>query len=137
MSSNFRNEIEALRHELEEHNYLYYVLSEPTIPDSEYDRLFKRLEQLEALHPELLTPASPTQRVGASPLESFNSIKHTVPMLSLGNVFDEDELKAFNTRIQQRLETSNEFEYSAEPKMDGVAVSILYKNGEFFKAATL
>ncbi len=136
MSSNFRNEIEALRHELEEHNYLYYVLSEPTIPDSEYDRLFKRLEQLEALHPELLTPASPTQRVGASPLESFNSIKHTVPMLSLGNVFDEDELKAFNTRIQQRLETSNEFEYSAEPKMDGVAVSILYKNGEFFKAAT-
>lgn len=128
--------IDALRQQLNEHNYNYYVLDNPTIPDAEYDRLFRELQQLETENPELITDDSPTQRVGAEPLKEFSQIKHTIPMLSLNNVFSEEELNAFDKRVHDRLATSSTIEYTCEPKLDGVAVSLRYKNGLFLQAAT-
>jgi len=130
------NKVNALRKTLRDHNYRYYVLSEPSVPDSEYDRLFRELRQLEADYPELASIDSPTQRVGAKPLSSFATVVHDIPMLSLDNVFNQDELAAFNNRVSQRVETTTEIEYVCEPKLDGVAISLRYEKGVLVTAAT-
>ncbi|MEZ5508636.1 MAG: NAD-dependent DNA ligase LigA [Gammaproteobacteria bacterium] len=129
-------QIEQLRDQLREHNYHYYVLDNPVIPDVEYDRLFRQLQELERAHPELITRDSPTQRVGDKPLDEFAQVQHRVPMLSLDNVFNDEELVAFDRRVRERLESDDEIEYVCEPKLDGLAVSLRYENGEFVQAAT-
>lgn len=128
--------VESLRKELEEHSYRYYSLDAPSIPDSEYDRLFTELKALEDQYPDLLTPESPTQRVGAKPLESFAQIKHRIPMLSLDNVFDENSLSVFFDKTAEKLGIDTGVEFVAEPKYDGAAVSVFYLNGKFSYAAT-
>ncbi len=128
--------IAALRAELEDHNYRYYVLDAPTIPDPEYDRLFRQLQELEQQHPELVTPASPTQRIGARPATGFKQIRHEVPMLSLANAFADEELIAFDKRVHDRLHSGAQVEYACEPKLDGLAVTLLYEQGKFVRAAT-
>jgi DNA ligase (NAD+) len=130
------NKIEKLREQLRQHAHSYYVLDAPEIPDAEYDRLFRELEKLESEHPELVTADSPTQRVGAQPLASFSQVKHRIPMLSLGNVFSDEELFAFDKRIRDRLKNDAVIEYAAEPKLDGLAVSIVYQDGLLAQAAT-
>jgi DNA ligase (NAD+) len=130
-----KERVDALRRQLNEHAYRYYVLDEPIISDAEYDRLYRELEELERQYPELISPDSPTQRVGDKPLEGFKQVKHEIPMLSLGNVFDEDELRAWDKRIRE-LTGLEEVEYSAEPKLDGLAISLLYENGQLVRAAT-
>jgi DNA ligase (NAD+) len=129
-------QIEALRAEIRHHNQLYYVLDDPQIPDAEYDRLFRDLQALEAANPELITPDSPTQRVGGAALSEFGSVRHELPMLSLANVFSEEELANFDRRIHERLKEEADIEYVAEPKLDGLAISLLYENGVFVRAAT-
>ncbi len=129
MSTSVEKEIEKLHEQLRYHAYQYYVLDDPDIPDAEYDRLYKQLIALEKKRPELITTDSPTQRVGSKPLTGFEQIKHQLPMLSLDNVFDEDELKAFNQRIQDRLRISDDIEFVAEPKLDGLAISLRYEQG--------
>jgi DNA ligase (NAD+) len=129
-------EIQGLRAEIQEHNYRYHVLDAPTIPDEEYDRLFSRLQALEAKHPELIEPTSPTQRVGAHAQTEFSQIQHEIPMLSLANAFSIEEVLAFSDRIDQRLNQKASIDFHCEPKMDGVAVSLLYKNGELVQGAT-
>jgi len=128
--------IEALRREIREHNYRYYVLDDPSVPDAEYDRLMRELEALEAGHPELVTPDSPTQRVGAEPADRFGEVRHAIPMLSLANAFSEDDLNAFYKRIRDRLGTEDDIEFAAEPKLDGLAVSLLYEDGKLVRGAT-
>ena len=140
--------ITELRAELDEHNYRYYVLDEPSVPDAEYDRLFRELQALEAEHPELVTPESPTQRVGGEALSAFGEVRHEVPMLSLGNAFEEEDLRAFDRSVQSGLGISGgahtrdlfgggaEVEYSCEPKLDGLAVSLLYRDGQLVRGAT-
>lgn len=128
-------EIQQLRSTLEQYNYEYYVLDAPTVPDSQYDRLFKQLQALEQEYPELITETSPTQKVGAAALSEFDEVKHAVAMLSLGNAFNEDDVTAFDKRIRDKL-LSNNIEYVAETKLDGLAISILYKDGKFIRAAT-
>jgi len=130
-----RKKADALCETINQHNYQYYVLDDPLIPDSEYDRLLRELIEIEAEFPELIIPNSPTQRVGATPLSEFEQVKHTVPMLSLANAFNEDEMLAFEKRINDRLETEMVI-FSAETKLDGLAVSILYKNALLKTAAT-
>ena len=125
-----------LRTELQQHNYQYYILDAPTIPDAEYDRLFRELQDLEAQYPELITADSPTQRIGSTPLSAFQRIKHKVPMLSLGNAFGEAELLAFDKRVHDRLRSPAEIEYVCEPKLDGLAVSLTYEKGVLVQAAT-
>lgn len=131
-----QQQIEKLREQLRYHNHRYYVLDDPEIPDAEYDRLFRELQALEAEHPELVTPDSPTQRVGGTPLSEFGEVRHAIPMLSLGNVFSDEELLAFDKRIHDRLKSDAEIEFAAEPKLDGLAISLLYENGVFTRAAT-
>ncbi|WP_433961678.1 DNA ligase LigA-related protein, partial [Escherichia coli] len=121
---------------LRHHEYLYHVMDAPEIPDAEYDRLMRELRELEAKHPELITPDSPTQRVGAAPLAAFSQIRHEVPMLSLDNVFDEESFLAFNKRVQDRLKSNEKVTWCCELKLDGLAVSILYENGVLVSAAT-
>jgi DNA ligase (NAD+) len=133
---NVQQQIDALREQLRYHNHRYYVLDDPEIPDAEYDRLFRELQALEAQHPELVTPDSPTQRVGVTPLSEFGEIRHAIPMLSLGNVFSDEELLAFDKRIHDRLKSDTEIEFVAEPKLDGLAISLMYENGVFTRAAT-
>lgn len=130
------SQAESLRREIEAHNYRYYVLDDPEVPDAEYDRLMRELQTLEGTYPELITPASPTQRVGAAPLASFAEVKHSLPMLSLGNVFSADELEAFDKRIRDRLKTEDTLDYVAEPKLDGLAISLMYESGILVRAAT-
>jgi DNA ligase (NAD+) len=129
-------EIETLRNEIRRHNKLYYVDDNPEISDAEYDRLMRRLQESEAAHPELITPDSPTQRVGAAPLEKFETVTHTVPMLSLANAMDEDELKDFDQRIKRILGSEADIEYVFEPKIDGLAVEVVYENGAFTIGST-
>jgi DNA ligase (NAD+) len=124
-----------LRQEIEQHNYQYYALGEPVISDAEYDELFRELQKLEAGHPELVTPDSPTQRVGTAPAEAFAEVTHRVPMLSLNNAFDEDEVGAFDRRVREGL-ASGDVEYAAEPKFDGLAVSLVYEGGALAQGAT-
>ncbi len=128
--------IDYLRSEIRKHDYSYYVLDDPTVPDAEYDRLMKELVELEQQAPELITPDSPTQRVSGTPLQSFRQVKHALPMLSLANAFSKDELEAFNKRVSERLGIKKQIEYTAEPKMDGLAVSVLYRDGLYTQAAT-
>ncbi len=131
-----RARVEALREQIRHHNYRYYVLDDPEIPDAEYDRLLRELQQLEARHPELVTADSPTQRVGAEPVRAFGEVKHEVPMLSLDNAFSDDELADFDRRIHDRLKTDQPVDYAAEPKLDGLAVSLLYEQGVLVRGAT-
>lgn len=127
--------IEALREEINSHNYAYYVLDNPEVPDSEYDRLLSELAELEQQNPELVTTDSPTQRVGATPLDSFAEVEHKIPMLSLANAFSEQEMLDFDRRIREGVE-ADEIEYAAEPKLDGLAISLLYQDGKLVRAAT-
>ncbi len=136
MSISIKKQIEVLREKLRYHAYQYYVLDDPDIPDAEYDRLYQQLLTLEEKNPDLITTDSPTQRVGASPLTAFEQIQHQMPMLSLDNVFNEEDLQAFNQRIQDRLKLSEDIEYTAEPKLDGLAISLRYEKGELIYAAT-
>lgn len=131
-----QEQITALRTMLHHHEYLYHVMDAPEIPDAEYDRLMRELRELEAAHPELITPDSPTQRVGAAPLTAFEQVRHEVPMLSLDNTFDEAGFLAFNKRVQDRLKSSDDLTYCCELKLDGLAVSLLYENGLLVRAAT-
>jgi DNA ligase (NAD+) len=136
LPSNILQQVQKLRQAINEHNHSYYVLDSPSISDSEYDQLFIALQALEKLHPELVTANSPTQRVGAEPLKEFLQVHHEIPMLSLENAFADEEVLAFDRRIKERLGVERDILYSCEPKYDGVAVSLLYKNGIFVRAAT-
>ena len=131
-----RKRVDSLRATLEDHNYCYYVLDDPRIPDAEYDRLFRELQKLEAEHPELATEDSPTRRVGSSAETSFEEVTHRLPMLSLDNAFSEDELRDFDRRVRDRLGEDGTIEYVCEPKLDGLAVSLHYENGTLTRAAT-
>ena len=134
--ADIRAQAQQLRSEIEEHNYRYYALDEPSIPDAEYDRLFRKLKRLEAQYPGLITPDSPTQRVGQTPLESFASVRHQQPMLSLDNAFSEEELRAMDRRVRQGLGIDAEIDYVGEPKLDGVAANLLYEEGRLVRGAT-
>lgn len=127
---------ELLRHLLNDYNYQYYVLDQPTVPDSEYDRLLRELIDLEMKYPLLKTPDSPTQRVGAEPLKVFPSVLHEIPMLSLDNAFNETEVIAFDRRIHDKLNTTTSIDYCCEPKFDGLAISLIYQKGLLVRAAT-
>ena len=129
---------EALRAQIAAHDHAYYVLDAPTVPDAEYDRLFRELVALEAQHPELVRPDSPTQRVGGAPAAGFATVRHSVPMLSLANAFDDDDVIAFDRRVREALgdRAPGEIEYCAELKYDGVAVSLRYEGGALALAAT-
>lgn len=126
----------TLRGELNGHNHAYYVLDQPSIPDAEYDRLFQELQALETAHPELVSPDSPTQRVGGAPLPQFDPVRHDVPMLSLGNGFADDDIVAFDKRVQDGLESLQQVRYAAELKFDGLAISLRYVDGVLVQAAT-
>ena len=128
-----RAQVEQLRRQLNEHNYNYYVLDAPTIPDYEYDRMLRQLEELEAAHPELITPDSPTQRVGGQALEAFQQVVHQVPLQSLQDVFSPEELEEFDRRVR---ESAEEVEYLVEPKVDGLSVALEYQDGVFVRGAT-
>lgn len=130
-----RSRIQELRREIDHHNYHYHVLDAPQVPDAEYDRLLRELRDLEARFPELITSESPTQRVGGEPLAGFVEVEHLVPMLSLENAFDEAELRAFDRRIRERL-GQDRIRYLAEPKLDGLAISLTFEGGRLLRAAT-
>jgi DNA ligase (NAD+) len=130
-----RKRVEALRKEINHHNYLYYVLDAPEIPDAEFDRLMRELEELEARYPELVTPDSPTQRVGAAPLKEFAEVRHEVPMLSLANAFSDEEAREFDRRARERLGVDR-IDYAVEPKLDGLAISLRYEDGVLTQGAT-
>lgn len=134
--SNVKSQIDKLREKLNHHNYRYYVLDDPEISDAEYDRLFRELQTLEKKHPELIQSDSPTQRVGGAALSAFTQITHAVPMLSLENVFTHDELMAFDERIQRQLKSNATIEFVCEPKLDGLAISLRYENGDLVSGAT-
>ncbi|ABG40297.1 DNA ligase, NAD-dependent [Paraglaciecola sp. T6c] len=121
---------------INEYNYQYYVQDNPSVPDAEYDRLMRELLDIENNHPDLRSPDSPSQKVGGAALSAFEQVEHEVPMLSLDNAFDEDDMQAFEKRIKDRLKISSEISFSCEPKLDGLAVSILYENGQLVRAAT-
>jgi len=133
---NIRIRINQLRDEINYHNYRYYVLDDPEISDAEYDRLMRELQELEGQYPELITPDSPTQRVGAAPLEAFETVEHTFPMLSLDNGFEEYEIREFEDRLKKLLPADEKVEYVAEPKFDGLAVELIYENGLFTIGST-
>lgn len=131
-----QKEITSLRETINEHNYRYYVLDDPSISDAEYDQIFLHLKTLEKQFPDLVTPDSPTQRVGAAPLKTFSEVKHSVPMLSLDNAFEDQDIVDFDKRIHDRLDTERDIEYCCEPKLDGLAMSIRYEHGVLVQAAT-
>lgn len=133
---NTQQRIQHLRDQINEHNYRYYVLDDPSISDAEYDQLFKQLVALENAHPEFATNDSPTQRVGAEALTSFSQVRHKIPMLSLSNVFTEAELKAFIDRIEDKIQETKNLNYVCEPKIDGLAVSLIYEKGKLIQGAT-
>ena len=135
MSDNI-SKVQSLRDKINDHNYRYYVLNDPLISDSEYDQLFRELENLEQKSPELVTQDSPTQRVGTTPLKSFGTIQHSIPMLSLENAMDEDELRSFYERLQKGLNNNNKISIIAEPKLDGLGVELVYENGFFIHGST-
>ncbi|MEE8093179.1 MAG: NAD-dependent DNA ligase LigA [Gammaproteobacteria bacterium] len=135
-----RKRLIELRETIAQHDFAYFVLDDPVVPDAEYDRLARQLRELETDHPELVTADSPTQRVGIKPISEFSEVRHRVPMLSLDNAFNKDELLEFDRRVQERLKASDidaqEVEYVAEPKLDGTAVSLRYEDGQLVLAAT-
>ena len=130
-----RQRVEALRREIEHHNYLYYVLDQPEISDAEFDRLMRELQDLEARYPELVSPDSPTQRVGAEPLKEFGEVRHEVPMLSLNNAFSDEEAVDFDRRARELLGVKR-IDYAVEPKLDGLAISLMYQEGRLVQGAT-
>ena len=129
-------EILELRREIEKHNYQYHVIDDPLVSDADYDRLFRRLVELERQYPEFASPDSPTQKVGAPPLEKFGTVQHTLPMLSLNNASDREEMAEFEERIRRFLKSTGPIEYAAEPKIDGVAVELVYEEGRFVVGST-
>jgi len=133
---NTSNKINDLRSELNDHNYRYYVLDDPVISDAEYDRLLRELQLLEDSHPDLIADDSPTQRVGAPPLDGFGNIRHRIPMQSLANAMDTEEILAFHDRLIRRLGKEQAIEYIAEPKLDGLAVELVYEKGKFVNGST-
>ncbi len=135
MAENIKQQIEQLRSQIRKHDYLYYVLNRPAISDTEYDKLFAELKQLEKANPKLITSDSPTQRVSGQPIAGFDTITHSVPMLSIDNTYNEDELRAFDERIRKTLDTAD-YQYVIELKIDGLAISIRYENGILTSAAT-
>jgi len=135
-SKSIRAEIAQLRQDVSQHNYRYYVLDDPLITDQAYDQLFRRLQQLEQEFPELVSMDSPTQRVGSEPASHFESVAHEVAMLSLDNAFEDEEMLAFDRRLHEKLDSASPLAYCAEPKLDGLAVSLLYETGELVRAAT-
>ncbi len=130
-----KKRIEELRKLIRHHDYLYYVLNKPEISDAEYDKLMRELQQLEEMYPEFITPDSPTQRVGAPPAEEFKTVAHLKPMLSLDNAFNEEEMRRFDERIKRELGKENVI-YTAEPKLDGLSVELVYENGVFVRGST-
>ena len=136
LKSAAENEIIGLRQELEKHNYQYHVLDDPLISDAEYDRLFQRLIELEAAHPQFAALDSPTKKIGAPPLEKFRTVRHTVPMLSLSNANDPKDLAEFEDRIVRFLRSTQRLDYLVEPKIDGVAVELVYVDGRFTVGST-
>jgi len=130
-----RAQADSLREQINHHNYRYYVLDDPEVPDAEYDRLFRELQALEEKYPALISSDSPTQRVGAQPLAAFDEVQHVVPMLSLGNAFNDEDVLAFARRVNEKLD-SEDTVFTAEPKLDGLAISLLYDNGVLVRAAT-
>ncbi len=138
-SAAVKDQLESLRELIRYHNYRYHVLDDPEIPDAEYDRLVRQLQDLETRNPELITDDSPTQRVGDQPISSFGTVEHKIPMLSLDNAFSSDELFDFHRRVTDRLglgDEADQLAYTAEPKIDGAAVSLLYENGKLIRGAT-
>lgn len=139
-SSGIKRELEKLRNQIDEHRYAYYILAQPKVPDAEFDRLFSRLEEIERDYPDLVTPESPTQRIGPAPVAEFAEVQHKVPMLSLGNAFDVGEVEAFHDRILSRLANvdiaADRIEYVAEPKLDGTAINIRYEQGLLVQGST-
>lgn len=135
-SADIRQRVADLRRDIEYHNYRYYILDDPEIPDSEWDRLLQELRELEGIYPSLITADSPTQRVGATPTDEFAEVRHRLPMLSLDNAFSEDDLNNFDRRVRERLGVDSDVEYSAEPKLDGLAISVTYERGVLVRAAT-
>lgn len=131
-----RQRVERLRAEIERHNYRYHVLDDPEVPDAEYDRMMAQLRTLEQEHPELVVPESPTQRVGGAPVAGFAAVRHQLPMLSLDNAFAREDVVAFDRRVRERLETEKDVDYACEPKLDGLAVSLTYRDGALAIAAT-
>ena len=136
LPSDIEEQINSLRDELHHHNHRYYTLDDPQIPDAEYDRLMRHLKALEEQYPQFIRVDSPSQRVGSQPLEAFQQVQHEMPMLSLDNAFNEDDLMAFNQRLQDRLKDESEIEFACEPKLDGIAVSVIYENGVLIQGAT-
>ena len=139
-SSDWRVRAVDLKAALERHNHAYYVLDTPSIPDAEYDKLFQELQALEQQHPELVTPDSPTQRVGGAPLPQFEQVQHSIPMLSLGNGFEDDDILAFDKRVKDGLSADAlpvaQVAYATELKFDGLAISLRYEDGVLVSAAT-
>jgi len=131
-----RTRVAQLHTEINRHNYQYHVLDDPLVPDAEYDRLIRELQQLEKEFPDLITKDSPSQRVGAAPLDAFDEVHHQVAMLSLDNAFSNEEVIEFDRRVRDRLKTDDEFIYAAEPKLDGLAINLRYENGILVQAAT-
>lgn len=137
LDTSLLQEIRQLRAALNQHNYRYYVLDSPSVSDAEYDRLFEKLKQLEGQHPELITLDSPTQRVGSKPISGFAEVRHEMPMLSLDNAFSEEDIRDFDRRVRERLSNESlQISYACEPKLDGIAVSLLYENGVLVRGAT-
>ncbi|WP_371193349.1 NAD-dependent DNA ligase LigA [Glaciecola sp. SC05] len=134
--TSLENQHQSIKQQLETFAYQYYVLDEPSVPDAEYDRLMQALIEIERKRPDLKTADSPTQKVGGAVLSKFESVAHEIPMLSLDNGFEDDDLKAFEQRIHDRLNISEPIEFACEPKLDGLAVSIMYENGILIRAAT-
>ena len=130
-----KKRIEALREQINYHNYRYYVLDDPEIPDAEFDRIMRELQDLEQDYPDLITTDSPTQRIGAVPLKKFSEVKHEIPMLSLANAFSDSEVEDFDRRARERLDVKS-IEYAAEPKLDGLAISLMYEDGILVRGAT-
>ena len=133
---NIRNRIETLRNLIRKANHQYYVLDNPYISDAEYDKLMRELQQLESENPVLVTSDSPTQRVGAQPLDKFNLVDHAIPLLSLDNAMNDGELREFVERVCKNFPHENNIEFIGEPKIDGLAVELVYENGIFVQGST-
>jgi DNA ligase (NAD+) len=136
ISEDIKKRVEKLRRDINYHNYRYYVLNQPVISDAEYDALFRELEELEKAHPELYDLNSPTQRVGAKPVEKFNTVPHSIPMLSLANALKEEEVFEFDLRLKRMLATTEDIEYVVEPKLDGLAIELIYEKGRLTIGST-
>ncbi len=134
--STTKEKIESLRKEINDHNIRYYVKDDPLISDHEYDILLKKLIKIEKQYPSLIIPESPTQRVGAPPISAFDSIEHQLPLLSLDNAMDHNDIFEFDLRIKNGIGVEGEIEYVAEPKLDGVAVELVYHNGKLVNGST-